>query len=69
MVSVNQTTVFAGHIKPDSLSPDIVYYYVVCFSSSSSSAGFNNKTIHININSQTLIKYLAIFNLKRFVLY
>lgn len=44
MVSVNQTTDFAGHIKPDSLSPDIVYYYVVCFSSSSSSAGFNNKT-------------------------
>jgi len=44
MVSVNQTTVFAGHIKPDSLSPDIVCYYVVCFSSSSSSAGFNNKT-------------------------
>lgn len=44
MVSVNQTTDFAGHIKPDSLSPDIVCYYVVCFSSSSSSAGFNNKT-------------------------
>jgi hypothetical protein len=44
MVSVNQTTDFAGDIKPDSLSPDIVYYYVVCFSTSSSSAGFNNKT-------------------------
>ena len=44
MVSVNQTTDFAGHIKPDSLNPDIVCYYVVCFSTSSSSAGFNNKT-------------------------
>lgn len=44
MVSVNQTTGFAGHVKFDSLSPDTVYYYVVWFSSSSSSAGFNNKT-------------------------
>ena len=28
MVSVNQTTDFAGHVKLDSLSPDTVYYYV-----------------------------------------
>ena len=35
MVSVNQTTDFAGHVKLDSLSPDTVYYYRVWFSSSS----------------------------------
>ncbi|MGB6629006.1 MAG: alkaline phosphatase D family protein [Nitrososphaeraceae archaeon] len=44
MVSVNQTTDFAGHVKLDSLSPDTVYYYRVWFSSSSSTAGFDNKT-------------------------
>jgi phosphodiesterase/alkaline phosphatase D-like protein len=44
MVSVNQTTDFAGHVKLDSLSPDTVYYYVVWFSSSPSTAGFDNKT-------------------------
>jgi alkaline phosphatase D len=44
MVSVNQTTDFAGHVKLDSLSPDTVYYYVVWMSSSSSTAGFSNKT-------------------------
>ena len=45
MVSVNQTTDFAGHVKLDSLSPGTLYYYHVWFSSSSSiTAGFNNKT-------------------------
>jgi len=45
MVSVNQTTDFVGHMKPDSLSPDIVCYYVVCFSSSSSSAGLTIRLV------------------------
>src|SRR5438874_6056537 len=40
-VLVNHTTDFAGHVKLDSLSPDILYYYRVWFSGNSN----KNKTM------------------------
>jgi alkaline phosphatase D len=44
MVSVNQTTDFAGHVILDSLSPDTLYYYHVWFSTDDYNNNYNNKT-------------------------
>jgi alkaline phosphatase D len=43
MISVNQTTDFAGHAKLDSLSPDTLYYYRVWFSASENNNDNKNK--------------------------
>jgi alkaline phosphatase D len=42
---VDKLTDFAGHIKLDSLSPDIIYYYRVWFSSASDSTNNTTKSL------------------------